>query len=73
MPGDLAYLDRPNGDSPLTTVEFTLAETAEGGTLLTCRESGFSALSAADRERAYPMNVEGWSDLLPTLRDFIES
>ena len=44
---------------PTTLVELTLAE-AEGGTLLTVVESGFDAIPAARRAKAFEMNGEGW-------------
>lgn len=44
---------------PTTLIELTLAE-AEGGTLLTIVESGFDALPAARRAKAFESNGQGW-------------
>ncbi|MEZ4531997.1 MAG: hypothetical protein R2855_13390 [Thermomicrobiales bacterium] len=49
----------PFDQTPSTLVEFFLEETPEG-TRLTVRESGFSNLPEADRERALRDNTEGW-------------
>jgi uncharacterized protein YndB with AHSA1/START domain len=45
---------------PRTLIELSLAE-AEGGTLLTVVESGFDAVPAARRVKAFEMNSEGWA------------
>jgi uncharacterized protein YndB with AHSA1/START domain len=54
----------PNADyssEPTTLVEFELAEVA-GGTLLTIRESGFDALPAERRLKAFTANDRGWAE-----------
>ena len=45
---------------PTTLVEFTLEDTADGGTRLTVVESGFDAIPAQRRDEAYRMNSGGW-------------
>ncbi len=45
---------------PPTLVEFTLEETAKGGTLLRVVESGFDRIPASRRAEAYRMNEGGW-------------
>jgi uncharacterized protein YndB with AHSA1/START domain len=45
---------------PTTLVVFTLQE-IEGGTLLTVVESGFEAIPAARRAKAFEMNSSGWA------------
>jgi len=73
VPGNLELPDQPLEGQPMTMVEFTLDESDDGRTLVTCRETGFAALSDADRERAYPMNVDGWTEQLANLRAHVES
>jgi uncharacterized protein YndB with AHSA1/START domain len=48
---------------PMTLVEFTLDEVADG-TVLTIVESGFDRLPAARRAEAFRMNDGGWSEQL---------
>lgn len=48
-------------DEPMTRVEFTLHDTADGGTLLRVVESGFDAVPASRRERAFRGNKGGWT------------
>jgi len=45
---------------PTTLVEFTLEDTADGGTRLTVVESGFDAIPSHRRDEAYRMNSGGW-------------
>ncbi|MFO0592883.1 MAG: SRPBCC family protein [Polyangiaceae bacterium] len=57
------YALDPNVDyskEPTTLVEFTLFDEG-GGTLLTIVESGFDAIPAARRAKAFEMNSEGWA------------
>lgn len=72
VPGNLERIDEPLDGRPTTHVEFTLEDAGDGQTLVTCHESGFAALSDADRERAYPMNVAGWEECLASLREHVE-
>jgi len=60
----------PFDQTPSTLVEFFLEETPEG-TRLTVRESGFSNLPEADRERALRDNTEGWIEETTHLLDFL--
>jgi uncharacterized protein YndB with AHSA1/START domain len=55
-----------NTDEPVTTVEFDLAESADGGTTLRVRESGF----LAEKHRAG--NHEGWGEELAELVAYLE-
>ena len=41
-------------------MEFTLEDTPEGGTLVRVTESGFDAVPAERRERAFRGNSGGW-------------
>lgn len=45
---------------PTTLIEFTLEDTADGGTRLTVVESGFDAIPVQRRDQAYRMNSGGW-------------
>ncbi|QGR85701.1 hypothetical protein FOC34_09795 [Burkholderia multivorans] len=54
----------------MTLVTFTLAEQA-GGTLLTVVESGFDAIAAARREKAYEMNDEGWAMQMKLIEKYL--
>jgi uncharacterized protein YndB with AHSA1/START domain len=47
-------------DEPTNLVEFTLEDTADGGTRLTVVESGFDAIPSHRRDEAYRMNSGGW-------------
>lgn len=71
VPGDLEDLDRPMDEQPRTTVQLTLEETTDGGTLVIGRESGFGALSEEQRDRVYRMNVEGWTGFFQLLRSYL--
>jgi uncharacterized protein YndB with AHSA1/START domain len=55
-----------NTDEPVTTVEFDLAEGADGGTTLRVRESGF----LAEKHRAG--NHEGWGEELAELVAYLD-
>lgn len=57
---------------PLTLVEFTLEDVAEG-TRLTVVESGFSALSADRYARAFRENSEGWNEVMADLGAWLAS
>ena len=46
---------------PTTLIVFTLEDDAAGGTLLTVVESGFDAIPAARRAKAFQMNASGWT------------
>ncbi|HEY6452195.1 MAG TPA: SRPBCC family protein [Steroidobacteraceae bacterium] len=52
---------------PTTLVMFTL-QGIEGGTLLTVVESGFEALPAARRAKAFEMNSSGWAIQMENIR-----
>jgi uncharacterized protein YndB with AHSA1/START domain len=49
---------------PRTLVTFTLEDTADGGTLLSVVESGFTGLAAARRPAALLGNTKGWASQL---------
>jgi uncharacterized protein YndB with AHSA1/START domain len=67
-PNRLVYRWHPGGhDYPPTSVEFTLADTTDGGTLLTVVERGFAQLPAQRRAD----NVEGWASELQELVDYV--
>ena len=68
-PNRLAYRWHPGGDEyPSTTVEFTLADAADGtGTRLTVVERGFAQLPAQNRAD----NVEGWTSELKELVEYL--
>lgn len=53
----------PIREDNATTATFTLADTADGGTVLTVVESGFATLSgdAAAQRRAMEDNAQGWN------------
>lgn len=56
---------------PMTMVEFTLADTAEG-TSVTVVESGFDALPADRRAEAFRMNEGGWNSQAKRLAQHVE-
>jgi len=68
-PNRLVYRWHPAGDEyPSTTVEFTLADAADGaGTQLTVVERGFAQLPAQNRAD----NSEGWTSELGELVDYL--
>jgi len=55
---------------PTTLVTFTLEEVA-GGTRLTIVESGFDAIPASRRAKAFSMNSNGWNGQVENLRKFL--
>jgi uncharacterized protein YndB with AHSA1/START domain len=55
----------------VTLVEFTLEETADGGTALTIVESGFDSIPLARRAEAYRMNDGGWSAQLKNIERYV--
>src|SRR6185437_8196538 len=57
---------------PTTLVELTLSE-AEGGTLLTVVESGFDAIPAARRPKAFEMNGQGWAIQLEQVARYLDA
>lgn len=59
-------------NEPTTLVEFRLEPTA-GGTLLTIVESGFDAVPAHRRERAFRMNEGGWAGQSENIRKHVEN
>ncbi|MGE0788069.1 MAG: SRPBCC family protein [Sandaracinaceae bacterium] len=58
-------------EEPTTLVEFRLEE-VEQGTRLTIVESGFDAVPAHRRERAFRMNQGGWEAQAQNLRKYVE-
>ena len=57
---------------PTTLVSFTLAD-ADAGTLLTIVESGFDAIPASRRAKAFSMNSSGWNGQAENIRKFLAS
>ena len=57
---------------PTTLVTFTL-EDAGAGTRLTIVESGFDAIPASRRAKAFSMNERGWAGQAENLRKFVEA
>jgi uncharacterized protein YndB with AHSA1/START domain len=55
---------------PTTLVSFTLEEVAEG-TKLTIIESGFDAIPASRRAKAFSMNDQGWTGQAENIRKFL--
>jgi uncharacterized protein YndB with AHSA1/START domain len=55
---------------PTTLVSFTL-EDAPGGTKLTIVESGFDAIPASRRAKAFDMNEKGWASQAENIRTFV--
>jgi uncharacterized protein YndB with AHSA1/START domain len=58
-------------NEPTTLVEFRLEPVADG-TLLTIVESGFDAVPAHRRARAFHMNTGGWATQTENLRKYVE-
>jgi uncharacterized protein YndB with AHSA1/START domain len=56
---------------PTTLVEFTLTE-AGGGVLLQIVESGFDAIPAERRAKAFEANSEGWTAQTELVRRYLE-
>jgi uncharacterized protein YndB with AHSA1/START domain len=57
-------------DEPMTLVEFTLEEVAEG-TRLQVVESGFDALPAGRRAEAFRMNEGGWKGQMGNIERYL--
>lgn len=57
---------------PTTLVSFTLAET-ESGTHVSIVESGFAAIPASRRAKAFTMNSKGWTGQSENIRKFLAS
>jgi uncharacterized protein YndB with AHSA1/START domain len=55
---------------PTTLVSFTL-EDAPGGTKLAIVESGFDAIPASRRAKAFSMNEKGWASQAENIRKFV--
>ena len=55
---------------PTTLIEFTLDE-AEGGILLTVRESGFDGIPLARRAKAFTSNEQGWTIMVKVLEAYV--
>jgi uncharacterized protein YndB with AHSA1/START domain len=55
---------------PTTLVSFTL-EDASGGTRLTIVESGFDAIPASRRAKAFSMNSAGWEGQAKNIQKFL--
>jgi uncharacterized protein YndB with AHSA1/START domain len=55
---------------PMTLVSFTL-EPIGDGTRLTVVESGFDAIPAARRTKAFQMNEKGWTSQLENIRAYL--
>jgi hypothetical protein len=68
------YAIEPDVDysaEPTTLVTFTL-ETVAAGTRLTIVESGFDAIPASRRAKAFSMNTAGWDGQAKNLTKFLE-
>jgi uncharacterized protein YndB with AHSA1/START domain len=57
---------------PETTVTFTL-EPSAGGTRLSVSETGFDDISLARRAKVYGDNSQGWTEVLASLRTYVEA
>ena len=57
---------------PMTLVEFTLEPDGDG-TLLTVVESGFDAIPASRRAKAFEMNSAGWAGQLKNIGKHLEA
>ena len=67
------YAIDPDADyssEPTTLVTFRL-EDAAGGTKLTIVESGFDAIPASRRAKAFSMNEKGWAGQAENIRKFL--
>lgn len=56
---------------PTTLVEFRLADSDGGGTLLTIVESGFDQIPADRRETAFRMNDGGWAQQTKNIERYV--
>ena len=54
-----------------TLVEFRL-QAAEGGTLLTVKESGFDKIPSARRAEAFRMNTGGWAQQMKSIEAYVD-
>ena len=72
----LAFRWHPGADpvpsDPMTLVTFTLEEVPEG-TRLTVVESGFDALPAERRARAFTDNEGGWIEQMERVKRYVEA
>ena len=69
------YAIEPGADystEPMTLVEFTLEPDGDG-TFLTVVESGFDAIPASRRAKAFEMNSAGWTGQLKNIRKHLEA
>ncbi len=57
---------------PTTLVEFTLADSGDG-TLLTVVETGFDAVPAARRAKAFEMNSGGWEHQSKQIEKYLDA
>ncbi len=67
-------MPRPEVDyarEPMTRVQFTLAE-AEGGTLVTVRETGFDRIPISRRAAVFGENTRGWEAQMQNLQSHVE-
>jgi uncharacterized protein YndB with AHSA1/START domain len=69
-PGGEQDQETPLAEQPLTLVEFTLEEIADG-TKLTVVETGFTSLPAEMYERAFRENTGGWAEVLGNLAAYL--
>ncbi len=67
-------MPRPDVDyskEPMTRVQFTLAD-AEGGTLVTVRETGFDNIPLSRRAAVFGENTRGWEVQMQNLQTHVE-
>jgi uncharacterized protein YndB with AHSA1/START domain len=57
-------------NEPMTLVEFTLEDVADG-VLLTVVESGFDRIPAARRIKAFEMNSQGWATQMRNIERYL--
>lgn len=57
---------------PTTLLEFTLEDTADGGTRLTVVESGFDRIPAHRRDEAWRMNSGGWQEQMHNIAAHVD-
>ena len=70
-PGEVTP-DIDRAEAPRTTVTFTL-EPVGAGTRLHLSETGFEAVEAARRAKAYADNSHGWTEVLEWLQQYVEA
>jgi uncharacterized protein YndB with AHSA1/START domain len=63
-------LNTDYSSEPMTLVEFTLADAAEG-TALTIVESGFDRVPLSRRAEAFRLNDEGWSEQAKRIERYV--